>query len=125
MGEVDEDERDCRKIDEIRRRMEERKVSKELGAGRTEAKQVTTSTSGATSTSAKDPRKDTDELKKVKEKVTVSRRVAKKTSVSHTASSAADAVQREEAVRCPLLRVEHERVRYSVRNDGRKIQCGR
>jgi len=98
MGEVDEKERDRRMIDEIRRRMEERKASKETVSGRTDAKKVNTCTSDAMSTHEKDSRKGTEELKKIVAKATGSRRGSKKESDTHTASMTADAVQREEAV---------------------------
>jgi len=70
-------------IDEIRRRMEERKASKKEVSGHTDAKEVKMRTSDATSTHEKDSRKGTEELKKVfRERYGISARV--KEGVGHT-----------------------------------------
>jgi len=102
MGEIEEDKRDRREMDEIRRRIEERKLSKELCFRRTNATDVKTPTSGTIPSSTREPRKvsrkDTDQSRKVEEKVAVSRRGSKKSAATHAASSAEDAVQREEAI---------------------------
>jgi len=102
-GEVDEDERDRREMDEIRRRIEERKLSKEKNAGRTEVTERTIpSKSAAASTSTKETRKEgrkeKDKACSREDKIPAARRGSKKTTASGATSSAADAAQREEAI---------------------------
>jgi len=102
-GEVDEDERDRREINEIRRRIEERKFSKEKKAGRIEvAKLDVPSKVVAASTSTKEirieGRKEKDKDRNIEDKVPAGRRASKKATTSATTASAADAAQREEAI---------------------------
>jgi len=102
-GEVDEDERDRREMDEIRRRIEERKLSKEKKVVRTEVTEATKSAkSAAVSTSTKESRKegrkDKDKACNIEEKISAGRRGSKKPAAPRAISSAADAAQREEAI---------------------------
>jgi len=98
MGEADEEERDRRMMEEIRRRMEDRRASKETASGRTDAKDVKTCTGNAKSTHEKDSRKGIEELKKTVAKATGSRQGSKKASDTHSALMTAEAMQRVEAV---------------------------
>jgi len=98
MGEVDEEERDRRMMEEIRRRMEDRRASKETSSGRTDAKDVKTRTGDAKSTHEKNSRKGIEELKKTVAKVAGSRRGSKKASDTHSAPMTAEVIQRVEAV---------------------------
>jgi len=102
LGELDEDESDRREMEEIRQSIKERKSQKALDMGPTSASVAATATSSATSTSVKESRKTSEMSKKSDETVTATRRATKKLSVSHTASSAADANQREEAIQWAL-----------------------
>jgi len=101
-GGVDEDERDRREMDEIRRKIEERKLSKEKNLARTEVAAATKHKSGTSSSSTKEPRREghkhTNPARTVEEKVPAARRGSKKTTAPRAASSAADAAQREEAI---------------------------
>jgi len=97
MFEMDEEERDRRMIEEIRRRLEDQKASKEAASGRTDEKDVKTRKSDAKSSHEKESRGDNEEFKKSVAKATRSRRGSKKASDIHLVTMTADAVQREEA----------------------------
>jgi len=96
--EGDEEERDRRMLEEIKRRMDNRKASKEQGTGRTAAKDLKARTSGAAPLQEKESRKSIEEAKKSGAKAVVSRHESKKTSSAHTSSKAAVAAQRKEAI---------------------------
>jgi len=98
VGDVDEDERDQPKMEEIRLWMENRKASKVIKIGGTEVKVKSTPVSGAASSSVKEIRTTTD-ASKLEEKLPGSRKGAKKTAAPRTVSSEAGISQREEAIR--------------------------
>jgi len=102
-GEVDEDEKDRREMDEIRRRIKERKLSKKkktVQIGVTEATKPAKSATVSTPTKElrKDGRKEKDKMCKIDEKISAGRRVSKKPAAPRATLSSADAAQREKAI---------------------------
>jgi len=97
VGNIDEDERDRRKIEEIRQRMENRKASKVTEIECPDVQGKSTPASGAASISAKEVQTTID-ASRLEEKPTGAGKGFKKTVASRTAFSAADVTQREEAI---------------------------
>jgi len=85
-------------MEEIRLRMENRKVSKAIEIERRDVKSKSTPVSGAASSSAKEVH-TTTHASKLEEKLPGSRKGAKKTAVPRTTTSEAGTSQREEARR--------------------------
>jgi len=84
-------------MEEIRQRMKDRKASKATDIGRLDVKGKSNSASRPASSSAKEVRATTD-ASKLEEKLTGSRKGAKKTAALRTASSAADITRGEETI---------------------------
>jgi len=97
VGDVDEDERDRRKMEEIHQRLENRKASKGIEMGRPDVKAKSTPVSCAASSLAKKVRTTTD-ASKLEKKLPGSQKGVKKTAALRTVSSAAGISQRKEAI---------------------------